>query len=310
MEREAVLISTLGTEPQVLTLCLQELLARGEGIVEAVGIHSRGEDPDIAAAVERLRREWPFLPFGREVELELEEVPVADFDSRASLVSLYRCLRDLIASSRSRGLRVHLNISGGRKPMGICALLVAQLLFGPEDKLWYLISSRELVESRELLAERCSYRLLEIPVPLWTEAEAFLEVLSRYEDPWAAVELQRRIKHREEVERWRHFLADILTPAERKVVAELVLRGGTNKEIAHRLRKSHRTVEHQLESAFRKLREFLDWPVKLPLNRLLLVKFLAPHFKSIHISGEAIEVGNLFRNERQSVNVGFLHRNS
>ena len=30
MEGKAVLISTLGTEPQVLTLCLQELLARGK----------------------------------------------------------------------------------------------------------------------------------------------------------------------------------------------------------------------------------------------------------------------------------------
>ena len=276
MERKAVLIATLGTEPQVLTLCLQELLARGERIVEAVGVHSRGGDPAIAAAVERLRREWSSLPFGREVELKLVEVPVADFDSERSLVLLYRRLKDLVASSRSRGLRVHLNLSGGRKPMGICALLVAQLLFGPEDRLWYLISSPELVESRAFTAERREYRLVEIPVPLWTEAEAFLDVLSRYEDPWAAVELQRRIKHREELERWRHFLEHVLTPAERRVVKELVLQGGTNAEIARRLRKSPRTVEHQLESAYRKLRTFLDWPENFPINRTTLVSLLAP----------------------------------
>ena len=45
---KAVLIATLGTEPQVLTLSLQELLARGEEIVEAVGVHSRANDPAIA----------------------------------------------------------------------------------------------------------------------------------------------------------------------------------------------------------------------------------------------------------------------
>ena len=273
---KAVLIATLGTEPQVLTLSLQELLARGEEIVEAVGVHSRANDPAIAKAVERLRAEWASLPFGKEVELRLEGVPVADFDSERSLVLLYRRLKDLVASSRSRGLRVHLNISGGRKPMGICALLVAQLLFGPEDRLWYLISSPGLVESRALTADRCQYKMIELPVPLWTEAGVFLEVLSRYEDPWAAVELQRRIKHREELERWRHFLDHILTPAERKAVEELVLRGGTNVEIACRLRKSPRTVEHQLESAFKKLREFLDWPRNFPINRTTLVSLLAP----------------------------------
>jgi len=276
---KAVLIATLGTEPQVLTLSLQELLARGEEIVEAVGVHSRANDPAIAKAVERVRAEWASLPFGKEVELRLEGVPVADFDSERSLVLLYRRLKDLVASSRSRGLRVHLNISGGRKPMGICALLVAQLLFSPEDRLWYLISSPGLVESRALTADRCQYKMIELPVPLWTEAGVFLEVLSRYEDPWAAVELQRRIKHREELERWRHFLDHILTPAERKAVEELVLRGGTNAEIARRLRKSPRTIEHQLESVFRKLREFLDWPPNSPINRTTLVSLLAPFIK-------------------------------
>ncbi len=297
-ERKAVLIATLGTEPQVLTLCLQELLAWGERIVEAVGVHSRGKDPAIEAAVERLRREWHSLPFGEEVELRLAEVPVADFDSERSLMLLYRCLKDIVSAYRSRGHRVHLNLSGGRKPMGICALLVAQLLFSPEDRLWYLISSPELVESRALTAERREYRLVEIPVPLWTEAEVFLDVLSRYDDPWAAVELQRRMKHREEVERWRHFLAHVLTPAERAVVEELVLRGGTNKEIARRLRKSPRTVEHQLESAFRKLREFLDWPQDLAVNRTTLALLLAPFIResSLKEMGEATDARKgLFR---------------
>ncbi|HDN19713.1 MAG TPA: LuxR family transcriptional regulator, partial [Candidatus Acetothermia bacterium] len=82
--------------------------------------------------------------------------------------------------------------------------------------------------------------------------------------------------HREELERWRHFLEHVLTPAERKVVEELVLRGGTNAEIARRLRKSPRTVEHQLESAYRKLRAFLDWPENFPINRTTLVSLLAP----------------------------------
>jgi len=292
-EHGAALIATLGTEPQVLTLSLQELLACGENVVIAVGVHSRGEDSGIATAVERLRREWCSLPFRSRVELRLEEIPTADFDSKPAIKLLYRKLKELVAECRGRRLRVHLNVSGGRKPMGICALLVAQLLFGPEDRLWYLVSSRELVESKALLADRGKYRLIEIPVPLWTEAEAFLKAISRYDDPWAAVELQRRLKHREEVERWRHFLADVLTPAERKVVEELVLQGGTNRDIARRLGKSPRTVEHQLESAFRKLREFLDWPRDLPINRTTLASLLAPFIREFSLKdlGEGPDVG-------------------
>ncbi|MCD6541521.1 helix-turn-helix domain-containing protein [Candidatus Bipolaricaulota bacterium] len=81
--------------------------------------------------------------------------------------------------------------------------------------------------------------------------------------------------------RWRHFLAHILTPAERKAVKELVLRGGTNAEIARRLRKSPRTVEHQLESAFRKLREFLDWPEDFPISRNTLTSLLTPYLEGV-----------------------------
>ncbi|RLG08742.1 MAG: hypothetical protein DRN68_03095, partial [Thaumarchaeota archaeon] len=90
---------------------------------------------------------------------------------------------------------------------------------------------------------------------------------------------------REELERWRHFLEHVLTPAERKVVEELVLRGGTNAEIARRLRKSPRTVEHQLESAYRKLRAFLDWPTDFPVNRTTLVSLLSAHLKEVSAAG-------------------------
>jgi len=126
MERKAVLIATLGTEPQVLTLCLQELLARGERIVEAVGVHSRGEDSAIAAAVERLRREWSSLPFGKEVELKLEEVPVADFDSQRSPQLLYRCLKDIVSAyppaSISRLTRTSFGARSGTLPPPIVTL--------------------------------------------------------------------------------------------------------------------------------------------------------------------------------------------
>lgn len=180
--------------------------------------------------------------------------------------------------------------------MGICALLVAQLLFGPEDRLWYLISPPELVESRAFLAKRGAYKLLEIPVPLWTEAATFLQVLAKYEDPWAAVELQRQVRHKEELEHWRNFFLYVLTPAEQRVVKELVLHGLPNKKIAQRLKVSSRTVEHQLSSVYKKLRQYLAHPPGFVVNRSVLVTIFAPLFRGFRPK----EVGDLPEEKRST----------
>ncbi|MBC7344138.1 MAG: CRISPR-associated protein Csx14 [Clostridia bacterium] len=230
-----------------------------------------------------MKEAWPTLPFGGEIKLFFRGIPVSDVDTERALVLLYRALKDLVADYRRRGFRIHLNISGGRKPMGICALLVAQLLFGPEDRLWYLFSSPGLVESRAFLADPRAYKLLEIPVPLWTEAAAFLQVLARYEDPWAAVELQRRLRHKEETEHWQHFFFRVLTPAEQRVVKELVVHGLANKQIARKLRVSPRTVEHQLSSVYKKLRRYLGHPQGFVANRATLVAILAPLFREFRL---------------------------
>lgn len=51
MGKEGVLISTLGTEPQVVTLSLYALLAKGEPIRKAIALHSQA----ITAAMASLR---------------------------------------------------------------------------------------------------------------------------------------------------------------------------------------------------------------------------------------------------------------
>jgi len=280
MREEGALIATLGTEPQVLTLCLSELLRRGEPIKRAIALHSKSQDPAIRDAVHILTEHWTELPFAHRVKLELDTVPIEDLDSESSLRIAYQHIRDWVRRSKEEGLRVHLNISGGRKPLALCAMVVAQFMFGPQDRLWYLISSPELVQSRRLLAEpgdRC--QLIELPVPLWTEAAPLIAALARYNDPWALAAVQRQLLHREERMRWTYFLERMLTRAEREVVEELVLRGGTDAEIARRLGKSHRTVGHQLRSVFRRLREFLGWPEELRIDRTTLASLLAPHIR-------------------------------
>jgi CRISPR-associated protein Csx14 len=234
--KEGALLSTLGTEPQVVTLSLHALLSWNEPIRKAIALHSRGNKPEIIAAVRNLRERWDELPFASAVELELVEVPIQDLDSELALQVAYRTIRDVISRLKARGLRIHLNISGGRKPLALCALIAAQFLFDAEDRLWYLVSSPELVESRRLCPEPGDrWKLISLPVPLWTDSSSLVAAMAEYDDPWALARLQRELLHREERARWSHFLGHVLTPAEREVVQELILRGGTDVEIAGQL---------------------------------------------------------------------------
>lgn len=275
---KAALISTLGTEPQVMTISLHQLLAKHVPIMEAVGLYSQSDSPALIQAVSSLRKAWVDLPFGSTVESHFGQIKIQDVVSEDSLKIAYREIRHWIHRYKARGWTVYLNISGGRKPIVICAFIAAQLLFGANDHLLYLVSSEDLVQSRKLIGDLSESHLIELPVPRWSEELSILSSLASDDDPWAAVNIQRKSIHREERYRWMSFLQGKLTPAERRVVEELVTRGGTNADIARRTNRSPRTVGHQLSSVFRKVRAFLDLPPDTTVDRTTLVSLLAPYF--------------------------------
>ena len=280
----SALISTLGTEPQVVTLSAYELLRKGEHIERVIVIHSASSQSEILAAREILTASWDSLPFGPSVKLELAGIPARDLASELSLKAAYSTVRNAILRLKEKGLRIHLNISGGRKTLALCALIAAQFLFDADDQVWYLFSSPKLVKSRRLLPEPSDrYQLIRIPVPLWTESTSLLAAMAAYEDPWALAQLQRRLVHQEERTRWKHFLEYVLSPAEKEVVEELVKVGGTDAEIASRLGKSPRTVGHQLSHVFRKVRTFLGLPEEIRVDRTMLVSLLAPYFREFSL---------------------------
>jgi DNA-binding CsgD family transcriptional regulator len=202
-----------------------------------------------------------------------------DVVSEDSVKIAYREIRHWIHQHKSRGWTVYLNISGGRKPMTLSAFIAAQLLFGMKDHLLYLVSSQKLVSSRQLIGDPSQFHLIELPVPRWSEELSILSALASDDDPWVAAQIQRQSMCREESRRWATFLQSSLTPAERHVVQELVTRGGTNADIAKRINRSARTVGHQLSSAFRKAKSFLDLPFNAHIDRATLVSLLAPHFR-------------------------------
>lgn len=273
-----VLLATLGTEPQVVTLALGELERQGEPIAEVVVVHTSPQrDERIRAAITDLERAFatgpPLQTYRlRMVELQRDGRPLADIADAEDIKAFYRALHQLIRDYKRRGWRVHLNIAGGRKPMAICGMIAAQLLFEPEDRLWYLLSSPEMVASRRLLPQPGDrYALVPIPVPLWSESSPILTDLIRYDDPWEAVQAQRRLKEQEIGQRRREFLEHRLTPAERGLLEALVRHGGSSKELAARLHKSRRTVDHQFASIYRKARAFFNYSRGARLGRERLV---------------------------------------
>ncbi len=71
------------------------------------------------------------------------------------------------------------------------------------------------------------------------------------------------------------FLRSVLSPNERKVLREIVLRAASSSQIARKFGKSPKTVEHQIRNIYIKAREWFNLPKETPLDR----KFLINHFR-------------------------------
>ncbi len=75
------------------------------------------------------------------------------------------------------------------------------------------------------------------------------------------------------------FLRSVLSPNERKVLKEIVLRRATISQIARKFGKSQKTIEHQIRNIYSKARRWYNLPEKTPLDR----KFLINSFKEAFI---------------------------
>ena len=271
--RNGALVATLGTEPQVVFLAYQLLAQRKETIHQVLVFHTRSPKREVKAAVDAIKSTWPRL--APRSPLELIALPVDDLNSENALRRAYSSIREGIFRLKEQGFHLHLCISGGRKPLALAAFLTAQFLFGPEDKFWYLYSPPDVEALGMSFSLRDSrVKLIELPVPIWTELPLFLAAVSRYRDPWTAAEAQRTFIQQAERCRWAEFFQQKLTPAERGVIEALVLHGGSNAELARKLGKSSRTVGHQLASVYRKLRSELG--ERIPIDRATVASLFAP----------------------------------
>ncbi len=299
-------MATLGHEPQVVTVALDALLRQGRALSELVVVHT--SSPAVLAGLRAIRAEFAS---GRYPTVRLRSVPVRgeagkldDFrteaDVRALLSSLYRAVRE---AKRHHGV-VHVCLAGGRKVMSVAAMVVAQLLFGPEDRVWHLLSEgwSPGAPRRMHLGPGEEAHLVPVPVLRWTDSGVMLAALAELDDPGEAIRRYQEIVRGERMRRRREFVERWLTRAERQV-AELACAGLDNATIARRLQRSQRTVANQLSAVYAKLEEWLGFPGP-PVNRSLLLSELAPYFELVEASKSGVRSVSQSGREKSLMRLG------
>jgi CRISPR-associated protein Csx14 len=274
------MIATLGVEPQVVTLALDALIDRGKKIKEVTVLYT--EYPAIREALAVLEAEfetgyYPDLSFHTRA-ISTGDVAVKDFKTEDDLRALLRTFYSVIRKVRQQGCPLHLCISGGRKVMGVIAMTVAQLLFGPDDRVWYLITEGWRPGVNRHLHAVNGEQVLLVPVPLlrWKEAGTLMQTVTELDDPQEVLSWYHRLTQKEEEKRQDEFIRHWLTPAERKV-ARLACQGFENSSIASTLGKGVQTVANQLCNIYDKLREWLNFP-DYSVDRNVLIARFSPYF--------------------------------
>lgn len=284
--RAGILVATLGVEPQVVTITLDLLLSGGWMISEAVVIYTK--TPRVREALRVIEEEFQRAAYPG---IRLKAVPVAsaegmvgDFCTGEELQDLLRTLYVEIRRARQTNCVVHLCVSGGRKVMGIMGMVVAQLLFGPEDCAWHLVTEGwQPGAGRQLhLTPGKGVQLVPVPVLRWSEAGALMQTVAELKDPAEVVAWHEKISRAGQLKRQREFIEHWLTRAEREVV-RLACRGLDNAAIARALFKREQTVANQLRGVYEKLREWLGYP-EGNVDRHRLIAEFAPYFTLVEES--------------------------
>lgn len=299
--RRQVLVATLGTQPQVVTLAV-DLLEDDETIVvdEVYVIHTEDRDR-IGEALKQLRAEFRHSRYrGRRCLfkpvpiLTPEDRPVRDIRSEEDARSTFRTIFRTVKERKKEGRIVHLSIAGGRNSMGAYGVVTAQILFGGEDKLWHIISRGNFERSGALHRRTpADSALTAIPVLYWSGVSPpVMAALAREDDPFRAIEAQQQwMKHQADLQR-EEFLTRVLTPTEKHVVEDFVTHGGTDREIGARLTSllghnvSNRAVGTHLQHIYGKMQDFF-FDYSVPVNRGTVMQQFAgffdrhPHLKAL-----------------------------
>ena len=271
----SILIATLGSKAQIITLTLDLLQQQNDLPGEVVVVHTWHDRFETAQALARLQADlpltYPQLTY-RTLELCDESGPLRDVTAPQEVDCAFRALYAEVRAAKLADRAVHMQIAGGRRTLTVFGMATAQMLFDEHDHLWHLSSHPALEESGRLHADPGEWaRLIPIPVVLWGRFSPVFEELSTVADPFEAAERLRQLRLREKWDAARIFVLGTLTGAERRAVELLVREGLTDAEIAARLSLSPRTVERHLGEIY--LKAAAHWEMG-SVNRAQLITLL------------------------------------
>ncbi len=274
-----LLLATLGSKAQLITLALDCLREQGVEPREIVVVHTRRERPETARALKRLDEEIERggMPPYRSLELCGPQGVLRDVTAPEEVEIAFRRLYEEVREAKLAEKTVHMLIAGGRRTLTVFGMAVAQMLFDDDDRLWHLASHPDLEASGALHARPGEWaRLIPIPVIPWGRLSPVFDALRDVSDPFQAAQRLADLRLHEQWDAARIFLLTKITPAEQQVVDLLVGEGLRQAEIAERLHLSPRTVEQHLRAVYRKAAE--HWQVS-EVNQTRLVRLLLPFYQ-------------------------------
>lgn len=254
--QQTVLISTLGSEPQVVTLALDALIAMDIAIDRVDVVHTHPNYEPIYSALKRLQQEFVINRVYSNIQyvthpLMSDNGILTDVVSTQDIEDAFNSLYLLIRQHKRLGNTIHLCIAGGRKTTTVFALSVAYALFDNTDYIWHLVSHPSIIQSKVMHASK-GVQLIPVPfLNLSVDDTQKQHVLT--------------------------FLSHVLTDVEREIVILMIREGLTNREIAERLHKSIKTVANQLTTIYEKM--YRHFALKKPADRatlfIILQKYIA-----------------------------------
>lgn len=177
---QEVLIATVGLEPQVVTLTLDLLFSKSFQIKEVILIYT--SHPMVLSGVQKIKKEFD-SGFYKGVKLSKVLITQGnegfeDFRTTDDVNSMLNTMYTLIRKYKKKDSIIHLAIAGGRKLMGIMAIVTAQILFGAKDRVWYLITEgwKPGASTSMHCSENSNHTLLEVPLLRWDESHLLMDM--------------------------------------------------------------------------------------------------------------------------------------
>lgn len=284
-----ICIATLGGQPQVITLALDCLLARGYPIEEIIVVHLAPRSPRHQTALDQLASEFPPYP-GTPYKCGYRPLVVRNLASSvdelatdSAVTAVCQTFHTLFNQVKQQHHIIHLCVSGGRRLLGILALSVAPFYFSYDDRVWHLYSSDTIQQHTRdgalmHLATPTDVHMLELALfpggrllPTRPLAQTNPSMVSPAE-PLHDLDSQERQRCQRV---WR-----ALSPAQRRVLRAFA-EGQSPQQVADHLHNSPKTVDTHKTSIYAECRVVWGLPDGKPDHYSWLHRVFQPYLADL-----------------------------